>query len=102
MTTRTYKNILSLLHPDCAQDPELKQRYAEAFVLWKGLEKVIPFELTFEERTGTPKAKMPRPMAKTTRELWEARGKAPQKRSEWAKRAAATRKARQAAARKVG
>jgi len=94
LTTRTYRTILGLLHPDRVQDPELKQRYNEAFLLWKGLEHIIPFKLTFEERTGTPKANMPPPMPKTTREMWELREKARQKRSERAKRAAATRKAR--------
>jgi len=69
MTTRTYKNILALLHPDRVQEPELKRRYEEAFVLWKGLENIIPFNLTYQERTGVPKANMPPPMPKTTREM---------------------------------
>jgi hypothetical protein len=86
------------------QDPErgdpaaraaLQKQYAEAFGLWKSFEKIIPFELTFEQRTGTPKERMPPPVPRTTREMWEAREKARQERSARAKRAAATRKARQ-------
>jgi hypothetical protein len=92
MTTRQYKNILACLHPDRVV-PELQARYAEAFMLWKELERIIPFELTFQERTGTPKAKMPSPMPRTTQEWWEAKQKVREERSARAKAAAAKRRA---------
>jgi hypothetical protein len=62
-------------------------------MLWKELERIIPFELTFQERTGTPKAKMPSPMPRTTQEWWEAKQKVREERSARAKAAAAKRRA---------
>jgi hypothetical protein len=92
MTTKQYKHILACLHPDRVA-PELQARYTEAIMLWKELERIIPFELTFQERTGTPTAKMPSPMPRTTQELWEARQKVREERSARAKAAAAKRRA---------
>lgn len=41
MSKSTYRKIWSCLHPDWVTDPEQKERYADAFRLFSGMEKLL-------------------------------------------------------------